>query len=200
MRLPATSLALVVIVAGLVAGACNASSTPPPTPTATAAANTQPYAGWETRPIAALAPEQVDDLLAGRGAGFALAAELNHYPGPTHVLELADELALSGEQERAIRENFTAMQREAQALGQELVDLEAELDDGFRTNAITPSRLTELTAAIAEVEGRLRNAHLAAHIEVTATLTAEQVRRYDALRGYAGGESEHDVPAGHDSH
>jgi hypothetical protein len=200
MRLRATGISLVVVVLGLTAGACSASSTAPPPSTPTAAANTQPYAGWETRPIAALAPDRVDDLLAGRGAGFALAAELNHYPGPTHVLELAGELALSGEQERATRETFTAMQREAQSLGRELEDLEAELDEGFRTNAITASRLRELTAAIAEVEGALRNVHLAAHLEVAATMTAEQVSRYDALRGYAAGQSEHDAPAGHGSH
>lgn len=200
MRLRATGIWLVVIVSGVVAGACAGNSTPSPTPTATAAADAQPYAGWETRPIAALASERVDDLLAGRGAGFALAAELNHYPGPTHVLELAGELALSGEQERTIRETFAAMQREARALGRELVALEAELDEGFRTGAITASQLQELTATIAKVEGTLRNVHLAAHLEVTATLTAEQVSRYDALRGYASAGSDHDATTGHGSH
>ena len=39
-------------------------------------------AGLTDRPIKALAPERVEELLAGRGAGYALAAELNHYPGP----------------------------------------------------------------------------------------------------------------------
>jgi hypothetical protein len=200
MKLRAAAISLAVVVLGIIAGACGADASPPATSTATATSNAPPYAGWETRPIAALAPERVDDLLAGRGAGFALAAELNHYPGPTHVLELAGELALSGEQERAIRETFTAMQREAQSLGRELVELETELDEGFRTSAVTAPRLKELTAAIAEAEGRLRNAHLAAHLEVTATLTTAQVSRYDALRGYAGDDSEHDAPAGHDSH
>ena len=35
------------------------------------------------------------DLRAGRGMGLALAAELNGYPGPAHVLELADKLDLA---------------------------------------------------------------------------------------------------------
>ena len=51
-----------------------------------------PYAGMQTRPIKALSEQQIADLGAGRGMGLALAAELNGYPGPSHVLELADKL------------------------------------------------------------------------------------------------------------
>jgi hypothetical protein len=55
----------------------------------------QPYAGLEGRSIKALSEQQVADLRAGRGMSLALAAELNGYPGPMHVLELADSLDLS---------------------------------------------------------------------------------------------------------
>ena len=58
--------------------------------TATAVAQT-PYAGMQARQIKALSEQQISDLDAGRGMGLALAAELNGYPGPSHVLELADE-------------------------------------------------------------------------------------------------------------
>jgi hypothetical protein len=34
------------------------------------------------------------------------------------------------------------------------------------------------------VEGKLRAKHLAAHLEVTALLSSEQIRRYIHLRGY----------------
>ena len=57
-----------------------------------------PYAGMQSRPIKALSDQQVSDLRAGRGMGLALAAELNGYPGPSHVLEFADQLELSAEQ------------------------------------------------------------------------------------------------------
>ncbi|MBW5435799.1 hypothetical protein FXB41_13685 [Bradyrhizobium canariense] len=53
----------------------------------------QPYAGLEHRPIKALSHQQIEDLRAGRGMGLALAAELNGYPGPSHVLEFGDRLA-----------------------------------------------------------------------------------------------------------
>jgi hypothetical protein len=48
-----------------------------------------PYAGQQTRAIKALSPEDLAGLLNGEGMGMAKAAELNGYPGPVHVLELA---------------------------------------------------------------------------------------------------------------
>ncbi|MEP6837110.1 MAG: hypothetical protein ABJA75_03590 [Bradyrhizobium sp.] len=54
-----------------------------------------PYAGMQDRPVKALSEQQVADLKAGRGMGLALPAELNGYPGPSHLLELADRLNLS---------------------------------------------------------------------------------------------------------
>src|SRR3954453_5821878 len=58
----------------------------------TAAAQTGPYAGMESRPIKTLSTTEIADYLSGKGMGFARAAELNHYPGPAHVLALASEL------------------------------------------------------------------------------------------------------------
>jgi hypothetical protein len=52
-----------------------------------------PYAGMQARPVKALTEQQIADLRAGRGMGLALPAELNGYPGPLHVLELADGLS-----------------------------------------------------------------------------------------------------------
>ena len=177
------------------AAACNAGdSAAPESP----AGGSQPYAGLETPPIKALAPERAADLLAGRGAGYALAAELNHFPGPTHVLELASALGLQPEQERRVREVFSAMQREAQRYGKQLLDLEAELNQAFSAGTITPAELARLTGAIAAVEGRLRGTHLAAHLETKSSLTPEQVARYDRLRGYEAGAG--DLSAGEGGH
>jgi hypothetical protein len=68
--------------------------------TSTAAPAQSPYAGMQTRPIKALSAQQIDDLKAGRGMGLALAAELNGYPGPSHVLELSEK------QEGALDQQF----------------------------------------------------------------------------------------------
>lgn len=145
----------------------------------------QPYAGLGDRTIRALSEERVDDLLAGRGAGYALAAELNHYPGPTHVLALADELGLTAAQKAKTEDLFTPMQLAAQSLGTELVDLESQLDEAFRSSTIGEDSLIDLTAEIARVEGELRAVHLTTHLDLQQVLTPEQVGRYDELRGYA---------------
>ena len=50
-------------------------------------AGASPYAGLETRTIKALSEQQIADLRAGRGMALALAAEVNGYPGPLHVIE-----------------------------------------------------------------------------------------------------------------
>ena len=45
-----------------------------------------------------------------------------------------------------------------------------------------------MTAAIGGLQGRLRGVHLVAHVETRAVLTGDQVRVYDALRGYSHSE------------
>ena len=77
----------------------------------------QPYAGLDSRPLQALSPEQLADLRAGRGMGLALPAELNGYPGPTHVLELAGPLGLTPEQRARTESLVAAMKAEAIPLG-----------------------------------------------------------------------------------
>ena len=65
-----------------------------------------PYAGMQTRSIKALSDQQIADLRSGRGMGLALAAELNGYPGPSHLLELADKIGLSDAQRNSARSMF----------------------------------------------------------------------------------------------
>src|SRR5437762_8281719 len=72
----------------------------------------QPYAAMRDRQIKALSEQQIADLKAGRGMGLALAAELNGYPGPSHLLELADQLDLSADQTSNLRTMFDAMKAE----------------------------------------------------------------------------------------
>ena len=54
------------------------------------AQTTSPYAGQQQRTIKALSDQEIGDLLEGRGMGLAKAGELNSYPGPLHVLQLAE--------------------------------------------------------------------------------------------------------------
>ena len=153
-------------------------------------AQESPYVDLQGRTIKALSAEQIDDLLNGRGMGYALAAELNGFPGPRHVLELADSLRLSPEQLVRTRDIFRTMQRAAAGLGRVLVNGEAALDSVFRRSRISTDDLL-IVEELAKVEGRLRLTHLNAHLAMMDVLTAEQVAHYRRLRGY-------DAPATHD--
>ena len=160
----------------------------------TLAAPPSPYAGQQSREIKALSDGEIDDLLNGRGMGLAKAGELNGYPGPIHVLDLAAELQLTPEQRQAVAGIRDRMSAAAKPLGGEIVERERTLDRQFASGRISEAELAAMTRAIGELQGRLRAVHLAAHLETKAVLTPEQVARYDQLRGYGSGGS----PAPHD--
>ena len=159
-----------------------------------------PYQGQESRAIKALDPAEVEQLLRGEGLGLAKAAELNHYPGPRHVLDAAGELGLSPAQLAASQSAFALMRERAIAIGTTLLARERELDAGFASGRIDGETLGRLVTEIARLRGTLRTAHLQAHLEMKRILTAAQVNAYDRLRGYtamagAAGPHAHE-PAG----
>jgi Spy/CpxP family protein refolding chaperone len=147
----------------------------------------QPYAGLEARAIKALSDQQIADLRAGRGMSLALAAELNGYPGPMHVLELADSLGLSDQQRAKMQDLFAAMKAEAIPLGETLIAQEAELDRQFVQKTVTAASLKAATQVIGTAQAALRETHLKYHLATVEVLSPAQVRQYGALRGYAGG-------------
>jgi hypothetical protein len=157
--------------------------------TAAVAQAQTPYAGMQTRTIKALSEQQVGDLKAGRGMGLALAAELNGYPGPSHVLELADKLGLSAAQRSEVQRLFDSMKAEALPLGARLIEQEAELDRQFAQRTVTPESLKASTAAVAATQGILRETHLKYHLSTAALLNPAQMVKYAELRGYGDDSS-----------
>lgn len=143
-----------------------------------------PYAGEETREIKSLSQADINELLRGGGWGLAKSAELNGMPGPSHVLDMASELGLSPEQIERTRGIRDAMRREAKALGERFVAEEAGLEKRFRAGDIAEPELVAKISEIEALRSKLRTVHLSAHIEMTRVLSAEQVKRYAARRGY----------------
>ena len=143
-----------------------------------------PYAGLEQRTVKALSEQQIADLRAGRGMGLALPAELNGYPGPSHVLENADALGLSAEQREHTKGLFEAMKAEAVPVGERLIEQEAKLDRLFADREITPANLNAATEEIGMTQVRLRQTHLKFHLAMMDVLSPAQVERYRELRGY----------------
>lgn len=145
-----------------------------------------PYAGEEKHTIKTLADEERQALLNGQGMGLAKAAELNHYPGPRHVLDLAAQLQLSAAQRAETQQIYDRIHQEAVRLGTLIVDKEKELDHLFATQTVHVDSLRNLTKQIAQLHGDLRLVHLQAHVEMKQVLSGEQIDQYDALRGYTG--------------
>jgi len=178
MRLPAR-LAARVLSLGLLVAAC---AGPGREPVRTPAPIPAPPS-----PLRGLSAAEVEALKAGDGAGAARAAELNGYPGPKHVIELADSLALSPEQRAGVEASRARMLATARPLGAEIIAGEAGLEAAFREGAMGAEELGRRVRALAELRGRLRLAHLEAHLETAALLTPEQRQRYQHLRGHGEG-------------
>jgi Spy/CpxP family protein refolding chaperone len=143
-----------------------------------------PYAGQEQRDMKALSGDDILALLDGQGWGLAKAAELNHYPGPKHVLELASPLQLSETQRAETQRIYDAMHAEAVHLGELILDKERDLDSLFSRKAITSHQLQNVGREIARLQGELRIIHLQAHLDTARVLTPTQMNKYDELRGY----------------
>lgn len=154
-----------------------------------AAAQVSPYAGYERNEIKALSPQEVTALLTEQGAGFAKAAELNGYPGPAHVIELADQLVLTPQQLKSTQQLMHEHKERARRLGSEVVAAERALDQLFAERRADAAAVENAAERIGLLQAQLRAEHLNTHLLQTAMLSAEQARRYTELRGYATGST-----------
>ena len=156
-----------------------------------------PYAGEGAREIAALSEDDLAELARGGGWGLARAAELNGVPGPTHLLELADELDLNAEQRAAVTVIRDEMRAEAIAAGERFAAAEAALNRAFTDAVPDAETLARLVAEAGSARADLRLVHLSAHLLTAPLLSSDQVARYAVLRGYADDPCIA-APAGHD--
>ena len=146
----------------------------------------QPYAGQQERDIKALSPDEVKQFLSGAGMGYAKSAELNRFPGPMHVLELADKLDLTPEQRARTKTLMDGHKAEARAIGTKRVESERAIEMLFRSGKLDDTALAKSVREAAVLEGEYRLAHLETHRRMRALLSDEQVARYVRLRGYEG--------------
>src|SRR5437899_793660 len=147
-------------------------------------AETSPYARMQSRGLKALSEQQIEGLRGGRGMGMALAGELNGYPGPAHVLELASALDLSEAQRGRTQALFEEMQKTAIPVGNEVLAKETELDQAFASGCIDDASLHNILADIGRLQGELRYTHLKYHLAMRGVLNPDQIAAYDRLRGY----------------
>jgi Spy/CpxP family protein refolding chaperone len=143
------------------------------------------HAGQNSREIKALSAAEIQGYLEGRGMGFAKTAELNGYPGPDHVLELANQLELTPQQRSKAEHLKRSMKKAAARLGYWRVETEHRLDVLFAKGEADDEKITPLVQRIGSLDAEIRLVHLRAHIEMRRALTAEQIKKYQQLRGNA---------------
>ena len=154
------------------------------------------YAGQETRLIKSLSEDDLEEIARGGGWGLARAAELNGVPGPTHLLELADEIGLTEQQRDDIEVIRVQMRADAITAGERFVAAEQSLDAAFQQGAPDADMLERLVAEAGQARSALRLVHLNAHLLTLSLLTDAQVSRYSVLRGYSDDPCA-TVPDGH---
>ena len=152
-----------------------------------AAESTGAGSGSHPTPVTlrSLSAEEVRALQEGEGMGLARQAELNGHPGPAHVLEAARDgkLKVYAEQRQAIERIHARVKAEAQALGEDILTLEVQLEASFRSGRIGEGDLVRLVEEIGRKHAALRLVHLRAHLLTATLLRPEQIEEYYQLRG-----------------
>jgi hypothetical protein len=147
--------------------------------TAGIAAQSSPYTGQEMRDIKSLSDNDVQSLQNGTGeafGGMAKLAELNGYPGPRHVLDMASELQLTDGQRMEIERIYQNMSNIAKSIGAAILAIEQDMDETFANKTITQENLKLMLDKSADLYGQLRFVHLSAHFDTIQILTIEQVQ------------------------
>ena len=146
--------------------------------------STSSYAGQEARQIKALSATEIAAFIEGKGQGFAKPAELNGFPGPMHVLELSDQLALTSQQKASSTALLATHKAQVRELGLNFIAAEAALEKLFSSKLVTADTLRLAIGESAKIHSQIRAAHLETHLQQTALLSGEQNILYQRLRGY----------------
>ncbi len=161
-----------------------------------------PYSGQEIRDIKSLSDNDVQSLQNGTGeafGGIAKLAELNGYPGPRHVLDIAQELQLTDRQRMGIELIYQNMSNNAKSIGSAIIAIEQDMEEAFANKTITEENLIALLDKSANLYGQLRFVHLSAHLDTAQIMTTEQIQMYNEMRGYDEGSIDNSSVSNNDN-
>ena len=127
-------------------------------------------------------PPDRNTLEEGLGSGMASYADPNDYPGPKHILDLADSLRLTEEQIKNLVAISDAMEASSRSLGVRIIRLEEQLEELFRTGEASEDQTRAIAVSIGTLRGELRAVHLGAHLQAREVLSPRQRTLYTALR------------------
>jgi len=118
----------------------------------------------------------------GRGFGMAFAADQNGYPGPMHVLELKDRLALTPDQAAKAQALMHAMFSESRPKSARLLEAEAKLRRLFADRAADDAAVRAAVGEVERARAEVRLVHLLTHLKTRDLLTEDQRRLYHEAR------------------
>jgi hypothetical protein len=160
-----------------------------------------PYVVQELRNIKSLSDNDIQSLQNGTGeafGGMAILAELNGYPGPRHVLDMASELQLTDGQRMEIERIYQNMSNNAKSIGAAIITIEQDMDRAFNNKTITQESLKLMLDKSSDLYAQLRFIHLSAHLDTIQVLTIEQVQTYNTMRGYDSGSTDNTTSTSND--
>jgi Spy/CpxP family protein refolding chaperone len=136
----------------------------------------------ETGNAQALFPPDKDQLLKGEAAGQNMVAENNGYPSPQKIVSLKDQIGLTKDQLKKIKEIVTNLPISAVVKGQEIIDAEEELNKLFESGTVSEKTLRIKLERIGKMRAELRFVHLQIYLKEKQILTAKQWERLKELK------------------
>jgi Spy/CpxP family protein refolding chaperone len=136
----------------------------------------------ETGNAQALFPPDKDQLLKGEAAGQNMVAENNGYPSPQKIVSLKDQIGLTKDQLKKIKEIVTNLPISAVVKGQEIIDAEEELNKLFESGIVSEKTLRIKLERIGKMRAELRFVHLQIYLKEKQILTAKQWERLKELK------------------
>jgi Spy/CpxP family protein refolding chaperone len=127
-------------------------------------------------------PPDKDQLLKGEAAGQNMVAENNGYPSPQKIVSLKDQIGLTKDQLKKIKEIVTNLPISAVVKGQEIIDAEDELNKLFESGTISEKTLRIKLERIGKMRAELRFVHLQIYVKEKQILSAKQWERLKELK------------------
>ncbi len=136
--------------------------------------------------LGGISQAEKEALRSGAGLGAGRLAMMNGYPGPKHVLEMADELELTAAQKESIGKIFAEAKASFAQMGARLVEKEEALEAMFASGSVDVKDVEKRAKEIGELQGALRAGHLNAHVRTKQELSPAQLEKLSSGMGAHG--------------
>jgi hypothetical protein len=145
--------------------------------------NTNADTTLKPSPIRSLTNKQYNDYLKGTGMeSLSRVSVMNHYPLPDDALRYKKELDLSPSEIKQLNDVVKFLQLKKQEIGGSAIRNERALDSLFRTHKIDEGMIIFYGNRYGLYEGEYRTVFLQACFRTQNILTAQQIRRLEALQ------------------